>query len=120
MARVSIGIVPLSTTAGTVHAGGSLTVADGATIAAGGKTSRLVIRVANTGSAGTVSVVPGTDDPAFRRTVGTVQHTVGATTGVSFFCVESARHAQSDGAIYLDFSSGMNGTIQAYELPDNL
>lgn len=119
MARVSVGIVTLSKTDGTLHAGGSLTVADGAVIAAAGKTSNLLIQVKNTGSAGTITIPVGDHPPALRN-IGDVAITIGATTGEKFFVVESARHAQDNGDIYLDFSSGMNGTIAAYRLPSDV
>lgn len=120
MARVTIGVVTLLKTDGTLHAGGSLTVADGAVIAAGGKTGNLWVHVKNTGgSIGTVSVPVGSHPPALRNGLGSIDVIVPATTGERLFMVESARHAQDNGDIHLDFSAGMNGSVYAYRLPQD-
>lgn len=120
MARGSIPITSLVTNAGTIAAGSAIDTANGMYINAGGDTSGLVIRITNTaGTVGTVRFVPGTNPPAFRAGLGTVELTVPATTGEVMVVLESARVAQSGGEIYIDFVTGMTGVVSAYRLPND-
>lgn len=119
MARDAVTIMDLVNNGGTVAATTAINAANGAKIAAGGKFDDLVIVVKNTGgTAGTASIIPGTDPVAWRQGMGTVDVTVPLTSGERVIMVESARFAQSDGSIYVDFSPAqMTGTIAAYRLP---
>ncbi len=122
MARDSVTITALGINDGMAEpAGTTIVPANGASIAAGGDTRKLVIRVTNThGSDHVVTVRAGANPPAFRRGIGDATITVPATTGVRYITVESARFAQADGAIWLDFDSGMTGKVMAFRLPDEL
>jgi hypothetical protein len=122
MARDSVAITQLSLSAGVAEpAGTTIAPANGASIAAGGDTRKLVVRITNThGSDHTVTVKAGSADPAFRRGIGDKTVTVAATSGVQYLTVESARFAQSDGSIHLDFEVGMTGKAMAFRLPDDL
>ncbi|MBM3494634.1 MAG: hypothetical protein FJX72_10030 [Armatimonadetes bacterium] len=122
MARDSVAITQLSLSAGVAEpAGTTIAPANGATIPAGGDTRKLVIRVTNThGSDHPVTVKAGSGGPAFRRGLGDQSVTVAATSGVQYLTVESARFVQSDGAIHLDFDTGMTGKVMAFRLPDGL
>lgn len=122
MARDSVAITALALDGGVAEPSGTTIVpANGAAIAAGGNTRKLVIRVTNThGSDHTVTVKAGANPPAFRQGLGDASVTVAATTGVQYLTVESARFIQSDGSIHLDFDTGMTGKVMAFRLPDAL
>lgn len=116
MARVTVDVVRLSTTAGTIHAGGSLDVANGAQFAPT-RAHSLYVRVANsTATAGSVIVRSGDNPPAFRNGLGDLTLALGANSTIEF-AVETARHMQGTGYINLDFVGAINGTIRVYELP---
>lgn len=90
-------------------------------IPATGNADRLLLYVANSASGTkTVTVKAGASPvPAFRGGEGDL--TTGnmtASTGTAFIGpLETARFAQSDGTINVDFSSGTTGTIWAILLP---
>jgi hypothetical protein len=118
MARDAVTITSLTLDAGTdLVAGTAIAPADGATIAAGGNTEGLLIWVSNTESAAyDVTVVAGTVQEAVRSGIGNLVYEVGAGEE-AFIVIESARFAQDDGAIYLNFETGMTGFAAAYRLP---
>ncbi len=122
MARDSVPITQLTLSGGVAEpAGTSIVPANGATIAAGGDTRKLIVRVTNThGSDHVVTVRAGANPPAFRQGIGDASVTVAATTGVQYLTIESARFVQSDGSVHLDFDTGMTGTVMAFRLPDAL
>lgn len=80
-----------------------------------------VIRVTNTeGSTNTVTVQSGAVPPALAGGLGDLVVTVAATTGVQFIGpFESGRFMQSDGSLWLDFESGMTGSIDILTVPRN-
>lgn len=120
MARDAIAITSLSIDAGVdAVAGTAINTSNGGTIAAGGNTGKLVIWVSNTDSAAAdVTVVAGTVQEAVRSGLGDLVYEVGAAEQ-AYIVVESARFAQDDGAIYLNYETGMTGFAAAYRLPDN-
>ena len=122
MPRDTVAITELDLNAGTAEpAGTTIVPANGASIAAGGCTRKLLIRVTNTHAADhTVTVRAGVHPPAFRSGLGDAAITVPATSGVRYITVESARFVQPDGSIYLDFDTGMTGKVMAFRLPDDL
>jgi len=122
MARDNVTITQMEINAGVAEpAGTAIVPANGASIAAGGDTRKLLIRVTNTHSSDhTVTIRAGVNPPAFRRGIGDAAITVPATTGVRYITAESARFAQADGSIWLDFDTGMTGKVMAIRLPDEL
>jgi hypothetical protein len=83
------------------------------------KPERTLIRVANTeGSTNTVTVKAGAYPPAMAKSLGDLVVTVAATTGVQYIGpLEGGRFKQADGSIWLDFETGMTGTIDVLEVP---
>ncbi len=122
MARDSVAITQLTLNDGVAEpTGTTIAPANGAAIAAGGDMRKLLIRVTNTdGSDRAVTIKAGVSPPAFRAGLGDVSVTVPATSGVRYLTVESARFAQADGAVWLDFATGMTGKVMAFRLPDEL
>ena len=119
MARDAVTITALSLDAGVdAVAGTTITPANGATIAAAGNTHKLVLYVTNTESAGyDVTIKAPTDNPnAVRSGLGDLVYEIGAGEE-AYFVIESARFAQTSGAIFVDFETGMTGAIAAYRLP---
>lgn len=80
-----------------------------------------VIRVTNTeASTNTVTVQSGAVPPALAGGLGDLVVTVAATTGVQFIGpLESGRFMQADGSLWLDFESGMTGSIDILTVPRN-
>lgn len=80
-----------------------------------------LIRVANTeGSTNTVTVQSGANPPALAAGLGDLVVTVAATTGVQYIGpFEGGRFMQSDGSLWLDFETGMTGTIDVLTVPRN-
>lgn len=122
MPRDSVTITTLALNGGVAEPSGTtITPANGASIAAGGDTRKLLIRVTNTHTSDhTVTIRAGANPPAFRSGIGDATITVPASTGVRYITVESARFAQADGSIWLDFDTGMTGKVMAFCLPDAL
>jgi hypothetical protein len=119
MARDAVTIVGLAVDGGTAPgAGTTINVANGALLAAGGNTQRLAIHVKNTAVADkNVTIKAGANPPALAQGVGDLVVSVPASTGERLIVVESARFAQINGDIHVDFETGMTGTILAYRLP---
>jgi hypothetical protein len=88
---------------------------------------RTVIRVTNTeGSTNTVTIKAGDNPPALAAGQGDLVVTVAATTGASYIGpLESGRFLKKlddasvaqGGSLYLDFETGMTGTIDVLLLP---
>lgn len=116
MARVSVPVQELVLNSGTASDGTAIDTSNGHVIENGGYTSRMVIRVNNTGTvAGTVTVKAGANPPALLKDLGDTTIAVDASAE-SYIVLESARYAQSDGDINIDIA-GLSGSIYAYELP---
>ncbi len=119
MARDTLSVQKLTRNGATVSTGQTINPSNGIVIPAAGNTRNLWFEVRNTnGTIGTVTVKAGTNPPAFQSALGDVTFTVPATTGVREAFIDSARFAQDNGDIYLDFSANMAGTVFAYRLPD--
>jgi hypothetical protein len=80
-----------------------------------------LIRVTNTeGSTNTVTVQSGAVPPALAAGLGDLVVTVAATTGVQYIGpFEGGRFMQSDGSLWLDFETGMTGTVDVLTVPRN-
>ncbi len=118
MARDAITITSLTLNGGVAEATGTtISVANGAEIDAG-HTSKLVVEVRNTFGAELDVTIPAGVGPT--KDLGDLVVPVAATTGVQMITLESARFAQSDGKINLDFEATMTGTVAAYRLPDGV
>jgi len=118
MARGTVAIADGVANGATVPTAHTIVTANGALIQAGGRTRKLVLRITNTGgTAGTVTAKAGVNPPAWRNGLGDMAVVVAETTGVAYLLVESARFAQANGDIYLDFSAEIVGTVEALELP---
>lgn len=80
-----------------------------------------LIRVANTeGSTNTLTVRKGVAPPALAAGLGDLVVTVAATTGVQYIGpFEGGRFMQSDGSLWLDFETGMTGTVDVLTVPRN-
>ncbi|MET9444992.1 hypothetical protein [Streptomyces sp. NPDC006610] len=80
--------------------------------------SRTVLRVTN--SAGTAKKVTiragGTDGPAWMRTLGDSEVTVGAGATRWIGPLSEARYTQHGGKLHVDFESGTTGTVTAFQL----
>lgn len=94
-------------------------------IPANANMDRLVLVVTNSaGSSKNVIVRAGvgggaTPGPAFRSGLGDLTVSV-ASSGTSYIGpLESARFAQTDGSLSIDYGSGMTGTVTALLLPKN-
>ena len=115
MARDAVAItdVPLN---GSVDqpAGTTINVTNGAVIDAG-HTDNLLIEIRNTNTSDRVATIKaGVGQLAAH---GDLEITVAANTGVEMVALESARFAQADGKINVDFAASFAGTIAAYRLP---
>ncbi len=117
MARDAVAVTALPANTATGEAAGTAIVpANGAAIAAGSDTQKLLIHIQNTyaGSA-TATIKAGANPPAVRAGLGDLS--VGFTAaGEKFVVIESARFAQASGDVYIDFTAGMTGTVAAYRL----
>jgi hypothetical protein len=119
MARDTISIQSLTANAGTAATYGTPVSANGAVISAGGDTSGLVLHVkAGTATAGTITIGAGDNPPAFRAGLGAATVVV-AASGETFIVLESARFAQSDGTLEIDWSASLDtvGRVAAYRFP---
>ena len=118
MARDSVTITTLTTTAVTnTPSGTTINTTNGAYITPT-RGSRLLIRVTNTITNATkvVTVNAGDNPPAVRSALGSLALTVPAS-GDIVFSLETARYMQDDGTITFDFGTGMTGAISALEIP---
>jgi hypothetical protein len=119
MARATLSVQELVLGGGTVTAsGGTIVQADGALIRAGGNTRKLFLHVTAGTIAGTLTIPAGDNPPAFREDLGDVTVVLTANQ-TQFVAVESARHAKSNGDIWIN-SAGELVVVKAYRLPDDL
>ena len=119
MSRTVLPVTNLVNDAGTAApAATTIVQASGAEIAAAGDAARLLIEVINTdASARVVTVKAPTDNPhAPRAALGDLAVSC-AQNVARIINVESARFAQTDGKIHLDFAAEFAGTMRAYRLP---
>ncbi|MFL3869248.1 hypothetical protein LT966_21855 [Streptomyces griseobrunneus] len=84
--------------------------------------SRTVLRVANSaGSAKKVTVrAGGKDGPAWMRTQGDTEVSVGASGTRWIGPFSEARYLQHGGKLNIDFESGFTGTVTAFKLARSL
>lgn len=118
MARDAVAITNLSLNTGVdTVTGTTINAANDLIIAAAGDSERLLIEVTNSHTdPHDVTLVAGSNPPAFRAGLGDAVYEVGASES-AFFIVESARFAQSDGSIHIDLETGHTGVAKAYRLP---
>lgn len=119
MARVNVPITALALDAGTAApAGTAIVQAEGSEIAAGGNTGKLLIEVINTNATARVATIkaPTANPHAPRSPLGDITASC-AQNVARQFVVESARFAQTDGKIFIDFAASFTGTVRAYRLP---
>lgn len=118
MPRDAVAHTALSASAATATpAGVAINVGNGANIPAL-RESRVVLRVTNTaGAAKKVTIRAGVNPPALRAGLGDLVVEVPATTGDVLIPIESARHAQADGSINVDYEAGHTGALSAIRLP---
>jgi hypothetical protein len=123
MARDAVAITALGIDAATAAPTAvAIDATNGAVVAAGSNTGRLLLEIVNTTAAEKViTVVAPTDNPhAVRSSLGSLAITFAAgnsTAQVKYIVIESARFAQTDGTILIDFASSTTGTLRAYRLP---
>lgn len=118
MARTAIPVSALARNAGNTPGAATTIdatlVTNGAVIAATADFEKCVIRVANTAATDqTVTVLDGTV-PGHGTSLAV---TVPATNGIRDICVESGKFVQADGAVYVNFSTGMTGSIAVTQIP---
>lgn len=122
MARDAVPIVQGLMNNGLVSgAGVAINPANGAAIAIDGVTDRYIIAVLNTfAGAKNLTIKAGVYPPAFRQLLGDVVFACTQTTQIDYVFVESARFAQADGSIWLDFEASMTGTVWCIKLPPEM
>lgn len=122
MARDAVAIVAPTLNAATAWGAGTvITPANDAYVDCGGNTQGLFLRITNThGADHTVTIPVGDDPPAFRAGIGALEVTVPATTGDVIVPLESARFAQNNGYVHVDFEVDHAGKIYAIRLPSAL
>jgi len=129
MARTNLPLTDLAGNAGVVESTTAIDVANGMNVAvtseaipAKGEAEDVILIVDNTAAgAENVIVRAGAGPvPAFRASLGdlTVSVAAGSTAFIGPF--ETARFAQSDGSLNVDFGAGMTGTIVALRVPRTL
>ena len=119
MARDAVTVTALPMDAGTARpTGTTVDVSNGAVIAASGDTRKLLVELTQTDATARVATFAApTDNPhAVRSGVGNLAITC-AQNVPQYVVIESARFAQSDGAIHIDFAASFAGTVRAYRLP---
>jgi ribosome-binding ATPase YchF (GTP1/OBG family) len=118
MARGSVTITAVPIETATVRPAGLTVVqADGATIPAAGDTRKLLIEFNQTDATARVAtIVKGAGAQAVRSGIGNLV-TVGTQNVPEYVILESARFAQADGSIHIDFAASWAGTVRAYRLP---
>jgi hypothetical protein len=123
MARTNVPVTSLALDA-KVDAPAAVVIvhASGATIAAGGDTRKLLVVLTNTTAAEKIMTIkaPTTNPNAVRSGIGDLAITFAAgnvTAQVKYVVLESARFAQADGSISIDFAADTTGFMNAYRLP---
>ena len=118
MARGSVTVtsIPLET-ATDRPAGLTVVQANGATIPASGDTRKLLIEFNQTDATARVAtILKGAGSQAVRAGLGNLAVTC-AQNAPEYVVIESARFAQADGSISIDFAASWAGTVRAYRLP---
>lgn len=119
MARQSLSITDLTLGAGVLSSiGGTIVPADGGLIPAGGKTRNLFLHVTAGTIAGTLYIKAGDNPPGFRKGLGDVTQVLTANQQV-FLPIESARHAKTNGDIYIE-SVGNLVVVTPYRMPSDV
>lgn len=119
MSRTNLPVTNLVGDAGTAApAATTIVQASGAEIDAKGDTARLLIEVTNTNATARVVTVkaPTANLAAPRAALGDLAVSC-AQNVARIIVVESARFAQADGKIHLDFAESFAGSMRAYRLP---
>ena len=118
MARGSVTVTAVALDTAVVRpAGLTVTAADGATVPAAGDTRKLLLEFNQTDATARVAtIVKGAGIQAVRAGIGDLV-TVGTQNVPEYVVLESARFAQADGAIHIDFHASWAGTVRAYRLP---
>jgi hypothetical protein len=119
MARTNLVVTALGLDAGTAApAATNIVQAEGAEVRVAGDTGKLFIEVINTNASDRVLTIKApTDNPhAPRAPLGDLAVTC-AQNVARIVVIESARFAQKDGKILLDFAASFAGTMRAYRLP---
>lgn len=123
MARDAVEITALGMDAFTdAPAGTAINATNGAIINAAGNTDNLLLEITHTGAAAKdiTIVAPVGNDAAVRSPLGSlvVEFGIGSETPVvKYVVLESARFAQADGSIHIDFEASAAGTVRAFRLP---
>ena len=126
MARTNLPITDLAGNAGVAEATTAIDVANGMNVAvaseavpAKGEAQDIILIVDNTAAAAYNTIVRAGAGPvpAFRASLGDLTVNVAAAGTVFIGPFESARFAQSDGSLNVDFAAGMTGTIVALRVP---
>lgn len=98
-------------------AGTAINATNGATIDAGGDTRGLLVVVTNTFAGAKVTTIQsGVKPPAEHASLGDLTESQ-AQNDRTTFVLEGSRFIQADGSIWVDFETGMTGTIRALRLP---
>lgn len=113
MARAIVPVTQLLRNDGTIVASaGTINTSDGQVINAASDT--LVLWINNTGPAGTIVFKAGVNPPALRQILGDEAINI-AGTAQRYFMIETARFAQADGTVQIDWGGSPAGSIAAYE-----
>jgi hypothetical protein len=118
MPRDAVAITALPKNAATAFAAGTaMSPTNGAVIAAGGDTGRLLIYLKNTfAGSKAVTIGAGVYPPAALQGQGALVVTMATQNLEMLVVIESGRFAQANGDIYVDFAASMTGNIAAYRL----
>ena len=119
MARDVVTVTALPMDAGTARpTGTTVDVSNGMSIPVSGDTHKLIVELTQTDATARVATFAApTDNPhAVRSGIGNLAITC-AQNVPQYVPLESARFAQSDGSIHINFAASFAGTVRAYRLP---
>lgn len=118
MARDTLTVQTLTANAGTTFTNpAAVTAANGIMVQAN-DCHKMLFQYLSTVS-GTLSVVAGTAANAFEKDLGNTNIVIGGTTW-TVFCIDTARHMNVGGSIFISFTSSMAGSLYAFKLPDTV
>ena len=119
MARTNLPVTALALDAGTAApAATTIVQADGMEIAVAGNTGKLYVEVVNTNATARVLTIKAPTDNPHAPRAGRGDLAVSCAQNVArVLVIESARFAQTDGKIHLDFAESFAGSARAYRLP---
>lgn len=126
MARTNLPVTDLPGNAGVLQATTAIDQANGMNVAvvsesipAKGEVQDIILIVANTAAAAHNAIIRAGAGPvpAFRSSLGDLTVSVTNATTQIIGPFESARFAQADGSLNLDFDVGMAGTVLALRVP---